>query len=83
MLPRELCIPVPSIFRGCMYKLTWGGAGQEPRADPLPPLLPPPGVGTAKVVSVSSTMVPATSTGLTRSQLRFPKPLAPRKKQVG
>ena len=44
MLPCELWVPVPGALRGCMYKLTRGGAGQEPGADPLPPLLPPPGV---------------------------------------
>lgn len=73
VLPHELHGTIPGTLCGCTYKLTRGGAGQEPGADPLPPLLPPPGVDTAKVVSLSSTMVPAVSTGLTRSQPRVPK----------
>lgn len=64
-----------------LWKLTHKGARQDPGADPLPPLLPPPGLGAVKVVSLSSTMVPAMGTGLVRSQLQFPKhtgrPLGP------
>lgn len=59
------CVTVPSILHGCTPKLTQGGAGQESRVDPLPPLLFPPGGGPAKVVYSSFTTVPAMGTSLT------------------
>lgn len=59
------CVTVPSILHSCTPKLTQGGAGQESKVDPLPPLLFLPGGGPAKVVYSSFTTVPATGTSLT------------------